>query len=64
MNIYEAEKKLLKATNEDEINEIISNLDAETLMDIIKLLVSRTQLLKFHYTVMGNYRELNIKTIE
>lgn len=63
MNTYEIEKKLLKATNENEINGIISDLDAETLMHIIKLLVSRSQLLKFQYTVMGDYRELNIKTI-
>lgn len=41
MNLFEVEKKILKAQSPEEIDLITENLDKQTLRDVIKLLVDR-----------------------
>ena len=41
MNLFEIEKKILKAKSPDEIDAITKNLDNQTLRDIIKLFIDR-----------------------
>lgn len=41
MNLFEIEKKILKAKCPDEIDAITKDLDNQTLRDIIKLLIDR-----------------------
>ncbi len=41
MNLFEIEKKILKAKSPDEIDAITKDLDNQTLRDIIKLLIDR-----------------------
>lgn len=41
MNLFEVEKKILKAQSPEEIDAITEMLDNQTLRDVIKLLVER-----------------------
>lgn len=41
MNLFEIEKKILKAKSPDEIDAITKDLDNQTLRDVIKLLIDR-----------------------
>lgn len=41
MNLFEIEKKILKAQSPDEIDAITKDLDNQTLRDVIKLLIDR-----------------------
>ena len=41
MNLFEIEKKILKAKSPDEIDAITKDLDNQTLRDLIKLLIDR-----------------------
>lgn len=41
MNLFEIEKKILKAKCPDEIDAITKDLDNQTLRDVIKLLIDR-----------------------
>lgn len=41
MNLFEVEKKILKAQSPEEIDAITENLDKQTLRDVIKLLIDR-----------------------
>ena len=41
MNLFEIEKKILKAKSPDEIDVITKDLDNQTLRDVIKLLIDR-----------------------
>ena len=41
MNLFEIEKKILKAKSPNEIDAITKDLDNQTLRDVIKLLIDR-----------------------
>lgn len=41
MNLFEIEKKILKAKSPDEIDAITKDFDNQTLRDVIKLLIDR-----------------------
>lgn len=41
MNLFEIEKKILKAQSPEEIDAITENLDKQTLRDVVKLLIDR-----------------------
>ena len=41
MNLFEIEKKILKAKSHDEIDAITKDLDNQTLRDVIKLFIDR-----------------------
>lgn len=41
MNIFEVEKKILKAQSPEEIDAITENLNKQTLRDVVKLLIDR-----------------------
>lgn len=41
MNLFEIEKKILKAKSPDEIDAITKDLDNQTLRDVIKLFIDR-----------------------
>ena len=41
MNVYEIQKSLLKAQSEEEIDEIISEIELDQMVDLIKMLTCR-----------------------
>lgn len=41
MNLFELEKKILKAQTPDEIDAVTQNINVQTLRNVIKLLVDR-----------------------
>lgn len=45
MNDYEMEKRLLKAESAEEVNEILNNIDAQQLRNVVKLLMARINMM-------------------
>ena len=45
MNDYEVEKHLLKAKSVEEVNEILNNIDAQQLRNVVKLLMARINMM-------------------
>lgn len=41
MNLFEIEKKILKAQSPEEIDAVTENLDKQTLRNVVKLLIDR-----------------------
>ena len=45
MNDYEVEKHLLKAKSVEEVNEILNNIHAQQLRNVVKLLIARINMM-------------------